>query len=160
MKNLLLIFLGLITCFSCIEDKIIPENTLLGEWHYVGTLDNTSTNKCLVCDNYVFKTSPYYFLFNEDNTYSGRINLLISEGRYELTNLKKTDNKLTGEFKNIDFRILNKPFETETDSKIKILFENAEEFEIINKNTSQEYDFLNLKTSKSDEYLQFVRKNP
>lgn len=158
MKNLLLIFLGLITCFSCSENTVNPENNFLGEWHYAGTLDNTSTNKCLVCDNYVFKTSPYYFIFNEDYTYSGRINLLISEGRYELTNLKKTDNKVTGEFKNIDFRILNKPFETEADSKFKALFEQTEEFEIINKNTSQIYDILNLKSSKSDEYLQFVRK--
>jgi hypothetical protein len=160
MKYIIAIFLGLITCFSCIEDKIIPENTLLGEWHYVGTLDNTSTNKCLICDNYVFKTSPYYLIFKEDNIYSGRINLLISEGKYELLKKKNTDNKYTGEFKNIEFRILNKPFETEADSKFKVLFEQAEEFEIINKNTSQVYDILNLRSSKSDEYLQFVRKNP
>lgn len=160
MKYIIAIFLGLITCFSCIEDKIIPENKLLGEWHYVGTLDNTSTNKCLICDNYVFKTSPYYLIFKEDNIYSGRINLLISEGKYELFNQKNTDNKFTGEFKNIEFRILNKPFETEADSKFKVLFEQAEEFEIINKNTSQVYDILNLRSSKSDEYLQFVRKNP
>lgn len=160
MKYLLISIWVLFSLLSCKENTAVPENKFLGEWHYVGTLDNTTTNKCLICDNYVFKTSPYFIIFNEDNTYSGRINLLISEGRYELINLKKTDNKLTGEFKNLEFRILNKPFETEADSKFKLQFENTEEFEIIYKGSSQTYDILNLKSSKSDEYLQFVRKNP
>jgi lipocalin len=158
MKILLIVFLALVSCLSCSDNKLVPENKFLGEWHYVGTLDIKSTNKCLICTNYELESSPYYLIFKDDNTYSGRINLLITEGKYVLINQKKIDNKIAGEFKNIDFRILNKPFETAADSKFKILFEQAEEFEIINKNTSQIYDILNLSTSKSDEYLQFVRK--
>lgn len=160
MKYLLISIWVLFSLLSCKENTAIPQNKFLGEWHYVGTLDNTTTNKCLICDNYKFKPSQYYLIFKSDKTYSGRINLLISEGKYEIVNQKNLDEKFTGEFKNLEFRILNKPFETEADSKFKMLFEQAEEFEIISKNSTQAYDILNLSSSKSDEYLQFVRNHP
>ena len=80
MKNLLLFFI--ISFASCQSKILSPQNSILGEWHYVGTFSHLEDYKCLVCEDYDYEKSKYTLFLNSDSTYSAKINLLIAQGTF------------------------------------------------------------------------------
>ncbi len=156
MKNLLLVF---IVSFASCQSKILsPQNSILGDWHYVGTFSNLVDYRCLVCEDYDYEKSKYNLLFNADNTYSARINLLIAQGTFTFKTLNFNKLFENGDFENTKLQILNKPPQTEADSKFIELFEKSNSFYATIKSGNDKFSLLNLSKKGQNEYLLFAKK--
>ncbi len=142
---------------ACEKTATTPEKTLLGEWVYAGTFDSRQSYKCYVCEGFEPSASIYSINFLTESNYSGRVNLLLIKGEYVLSDIKNTEKGFTAGFENINMEILNKPYETEADSKVKTLLETANKVEIKTKSTNQSGDILIL-NSDDFEFLVFARK--
>ena len=152
------LFLVLFLAFmACEKASTSPEKTLLGEWAYVGTFDSRQSYDCFLCEGFEPSATLYSINFLAETNYSGRVNLLLVRGEYMLSDIKITDKGFTAGFENINMEILNKPYETEADSKVKTLLENANKVEIKTKSTDQSRDILIL-SSDDFEFLVFARK--
>lgn len=153
----ILVFLLVLGVFQCEKTDIKTDEVLKGEWSYVGTFNKMESYKCYLCPDFSFEKSLYKITFNDDNTYSAKINLLIGKGDYTTSLDLNAESKTKGTFENMNLEILNKPYETEADSKFKAMFSEANSFEISPKTDSQKYDLLTL-GSENNEYLLFARK--
>lgn len=150
----LLLFLGV---FQCNKSEINAENALLGEWRYVGTFSHTTDYTCYVCSDFDYEKSLYRLTFNDDKSYSAKINLLIGKGEYTTSIEKSEEEYISGTFENLTLQILNKPYETEADSKFQSMYVEANNFVISTKSEGHNFDELIL-GSNNNEYLLFVRK--
>lgn len=155
ISGLFLVFL--ISILACEKTTTSPEKTLQGEWAYVGTYDSRNTYPCLICDGFEPSAAIYTLNFLSENTYTGKVNLLIIKGEYVLSDIKNSEKGFTAGFENISMEILNKPYETEADGKVKNLLESATRVEIKSKNAVQIRDLLIL-SSDGFEYLVYARK--
>jgi hypothetical protein len=82
---------------------------------------------------------------------------LIGKGEY-ITSIENSENdQISGTFENLNLQILNKPYETEADSKFQSMFMEANNFVLSTNNNGHGYDELIL-GSNNNEYLLFVRK--
>lgn len=110
---------------AVIHKILSPQNSILREWHYVGIFSHLEDYKCLVCEDYDCKKSKYTLFFNSDKTYSAKINVLIAQGTFSFKNLNFIKLYETGSFVNTKLQILNKPPQTEADTKFIALFKNT-----------------------------------
>lgn len=156
MKNLLLFFI--ISFASCQSKILSPQNSILGEWHYVGTFSHLEDYKCLVCEDYDYEKSKYTLFLNSDSTYSAKINLLIAQGTFSFKNHNFSKLYETGAFVNTKLQILNKPPQTEADSKFIELFKNSNSFYVTIKSGNDKFSLLNLSKKGQNEYLLFAKK--
>jgi hypothetical protein len=167
MKFFAYIFLFVCTSWACRQTAIQPivsaeELTLSGEWRYVGKFSHSADYRCIICPEFDYEKSIYKVTFKEDGTFDIRINLLIGKGNYSgKLDIKSTATNSYGAINITDLQILNKPLETEADTKFQQRFRDINSF---NQNTKANNTFgydelnLNLKTSNLSEYLLFVRK--
>lgn len=142
---------------ACEKTATTPEKKLLGEWVYVGTFDSRQSYDCFLCEGFEPADSIYSINFLTESNYSGRVNLLLVKGEYVLSDIKNTDKGFTSGFENINMEILNKPYETEADSKVKGLVETTNKVEIIYHNIDQSRDILIL-SSDGFEFLVFASR--
>lgn len=156
MKNLFLVFI--VSFASCQSNRLSPQNSMLGEWHYVGNFGNLTDYKCLVCEDFDYEKSKYNLIFNADNTYSARINLLIAQGTFTYKTLNFNKLFESGDFENTKLQILNKPPQTEADSKFIELFEKSNSFYLTIKSDNDKYSLLNLSIKGQNGYLLFAKK--
>lgn len=156
MYKILIVFLffGL---FQCDEPEVNAENSFAGEWRYVGTFNHTTDYKCYVCSDFDYEKSLYRLTFNDDKSYTAKINLLIGKGEYNTSVEKSENDYVSGTFENLNLQILNKPYETEADSKFQSMFMEANNFVLSTNSNGYDYDELIL-GSNNNEYLLFVRK--
>jgi hypothetical protein len=61
------LFFGL---FQCDEPEVSAEESLAGEWRYVGTFNHTTDYKCYVCSDFDYEKSLYQLTFNDEKSYS------------------------------------------------------------------------------------------
>lgn len=143
---------------SVVENKTI----LSGEWRYVGEFSHNADYRCIICPEFDYERSIYKITFKEDGTFDARINLLIGKGNYEgKPSANATSMNYYGEISITNLQFLNKPLETEADTEFKQKFVESNSFVQNTKaNNTFGYDelILNLKNSKINEYLLFVRK--
>lgn len=151
---LVLLFFGV---FQCDRNEINAEAGLVGEWRYVGTFNNLADYKCFVCEEFEFEKSLYRLNFTDERNYTAKINLLNGKGEYNVSFDNSEAEIKNGTFENLNLQILNKPYETEADSKFQAMFLEAIYFSYSPKKENQEYDQLSL-SSNNNEYLLFVRK--
>ncbi len=168
MKTFVYIFLFLSILWACKKTDIQPNTnkiTLLGEWRYVGKFNTAADYLCYVCPNFDYEKSIYKVIFKEDGSFDIRINLLIGKGNYTgKPNVNATAPLYYGDVSITNLQILNKPFETETDSEFQQRFREVKSFYQSTKTDNPfGYDELHLfvpapnKYSGAD-YLIFVRK--
>lgn len=150
----LLLILGV---FQCDKPEVNAESVLVGEWRYVGTFSHRADYVCYVCDNFDYNKSIYRINFEDANTYSANINLLSAKGVYNVGLDQNDGSVVSGTFENNEMQILNKPFETAADSKVKNMLLESTGFYISLNTEEKGYDELTL-SSNNDEYLLFVRK--
>ena len=150
----LLLFLGV---FQCDKTEISAEKGLVGEWRYVGTFSNLADYKCFVCDDFDYEESIYKLTFADANNYTAKINLLIAKGEYNTSFDVVNGKEINGTFENLNMQILNKPYETEADSKFQSMFVESTNFSLSLKSGNKAFDQLTL-ASNNNEYLLFVRK--
>jgi hypothetical protein len=150
----LLLILGV---FQCDKPEVNAENVLVGEWRYVGTYSHTVDYECYVCDNFDYNKCIYRINFEDANNYSANINLLTAKGVYNVGLDKNDGSIVSGTFENIDMQILNKPFETPADTKVKNMLLESTGFYVALNARKKGYDELTL-SSNNNEYLLFVRK--
>jgi hypothetical protein len=156
MYKILLTFL-IFGVFQCDKQEVNAEKGMAGEWRYVGTFNHTTDYTCYVCSDFDYEKSLYRLTFNDDKSYTAKINLLIGKGEY-ITSIEKSENDhISGTFENLNLQILNKPYETEADSKFQSMFMEANNFVLSTNNNGHGYDELIL-GSNNNEYLLFVRK--
>ncbi len=156
MYKILLTFL-IFGVFQCDKTEVNAENVLVGEWRYVGTFNGLTSYKCEVCENFDFEKSIYRLNFLDANNYTAKINLLNATGEYSISFDGTNTEVSMGTFENLNMQILNKPYETEADSKFQTLFAESTNFSLSPKNAKQTFDELRLGSNNS-EYLLFVRK--
>jgi hypothetical protein len=89
--------------------------------------------------------------------HTAKINLLTGRGEYSTSVEKSENDSVSGTFENLNLQILNKPYETEADSKFQSMFIEANNFVLSTNSRSHDYDELIL-GSNNNEYLLFVRK--
>lgn len=143
--------------FQCDNTEVIAEKGLSGEWRYVGTFNHTTDYTCYVCSDFDYEKSIYRLTFNDDKSYTAKINLLVGKGEYT-TSIEKSENDfVSGTFENLNLQILNKPYETEEDSKFQSMYLEANNFALSTNVRGHDYDELIL-GSNNNEYLLFVRK--
>jgi hypothetical protein len=150
----LLLFLGV---FQCDKTEISAEKGLAGEWRYVGTFSNLADYKCFVCDDFDYEKSIYKLTFADANNYTAKISLLVAKGEYNTSFDVVNDKEMNGTFENLNMQILNKPYETEADSKFQSMFVESTNFSLSLKSGNNAFDQLTL-ASNNNEYLLFVRK--
>lgn len=156
MYKILIVFLFL-GLFQCDEPEVNADKSLAGEWRYVGTFNHTTNYKCYVCSDFNYEKSLYRLTFKEDKSYTAKINLLVGKGEYT-TSIEKSENDfVSGTFENLNLQILNKPYETEADSKFQSMFIDANNFILSINSNGHQYDELIL-GSNNIEFLLFVRK--
>lgn len=156
MSKILIVFLffGL---FQCDKPGVYAEKSLVGEWRYVGTFNHTTEYSCYVCSDFDYEKSLYRLTFNDDKSYTAKINLLIGKGEYTTSVEKSENDHVSGTFENLNLQILNKPYETDADSKFQSMFMEANYFVLNTNSMRHNYDELILGSNNS-EYLLFVRK--
>lgn len=135
-----------------------PQNSILGEWHCVGTFSQLEDYKCLVCEDYDYEKSKYTLFFNSDSTYSAKIKLLITQGTYSCKNLNFSKLYETSVFVNTKLQILSKPPQTEADTKFIAFFKNTNSFCVTIKSGKDKFSLLNLSKKGLNEYLLFAKK--
>ncbi len=155
-KSISILLLG-IGLFACKGSITVNPNSIADEWFYVGTFDNRANYACYICGGVNYEESIYKITFDQKGKFTGKINLLIAEGTYEISNTAAESYSLRGEIKIPKLQILNKPYETEEDSKFQALFASAEYFALNTGDKNQEFDQLSL-GNKGNEFLLFVRK--
>jgi Pyruvate/2-oxoacid:ferredoxin oxidoreductase delta subunit len=166
MQKLLLI-LALVLFTACETVEIAEKNIeptqlskkMTGEWFYVGTFSHLADYGCIVCEGYDPEKAIYKMTFKEDGTLSGRINLLISQGKFGLKDTKEGVMKnMTGTIAITEFNFLNKPPQTQADTDFIEIFENAS-FVYIDVNSSKTYDILQLTSkNKSNSFIAMAKK--
>ena len=82
---------------------------------------------------------------------------MIGKGEYTTSVEKSENDQVSGTFENLNLQILNKPYETDADSKFQSMFMEANYFVLNTNSVRHNYDELILGSNNS-EYLLFVRK--
>ncbi len=155
MKSLFLVIIAYFL-FACetieVAEKPIEATQLAksmtGEWYYVGTFSHLADYKCLICEGFDESKAIYKMTFKEDGTFSGRVNLLITQGKYSLKDTKEDLQKnISGTITVSELNFLNKPPQTQADTDFIDTFENASSI------------YMDVNSSKSYNLLQFTSKN-
>jgi hypothetical protein len=154
-KNIVFLIL-VFSLIGCSNEELKPQS-ILGEWRYVGTFDHRANYACYICPNFDFKKSIYRIDFMENASFSGKVNLLIVAGNYDISQTISYINSYSGVIQIKNYRLLNKPPETEQDGDFQNLFKAITNFNI-SINAAQGFDQLSLGNSSYD-YILFARKN-
>ncbi len=155
-----LIAISFITLLACEKAEVenITANNILGEWRYVRTTKMLSSSVCYDnCLDFDYENSKYKIIFGADGKLTGNVNLLVINGKYTLNNQKQTLNTINSELVISDIQILNKPPQTEADTKILEFLEKSKNLLFETQDNKTTYNYLSVYNS-SDEYLFFVRK--
>lgn len=161
MKKVSLLYAFLLSIFlsECNSKEVTPEEnpSLTGEWLYVGTFSHLADYACYVCPDFKPEDVIYKLAFNANsNSINGQIRNLIITANYE-TELasESTDEVQIGTFKITDFKVLNKPFETQEDGIFKNDLQRIFSYRLAQSTENKIYDELQLSTT--DDALVFVR---
>jgi hypothetical protein len=156
MKFIPSILLLAVLLFSC-ENSVKPaDKNLLGEWRYVGNFSHSAVYSCYICPKFNYDDRIYRIFFDPNGQLSGRVNLLIVNGNYEISNVNTEKLSIHGNMAINKFQVLNKPPETMEDSEFQNTFKATTAFHI-SLNSSTVYDQLSL-SNATDDYLLFARK--
>ena len=120
----------LLVITACDTSTIATNQTLKGEWRYVGTFNEMLQRPCLICDDFDYDKALYRITYDTESIFTGRINLLIVKGVYKLGSSAEADYALTGTLAIEQMDILNKPPETEADGKFQTEFLKAKSFKL------------------------------
>jgi hypothetical protein len=156
-KIILFIFLGLMACSSSNSPtpETISPQLLVGQWRYVGTFSHLIDYRCVICPNFDFEKSLYFFNLQSDGQFDMRVNLLFVQG--QMLFKPRPGMPEAGDFSLLKFQIGNTPPETRQDTEFQQRFQLSSAFSY-SKYSHPNYDQLLL--SQQSEYLLFVRKKP
>jgi hypothetical protein len=156
MKSKHSILILAILLFSCDSSVKPTDENILGEWRYVGTYSHLSDYACYICPSFNYDESIYRITFDADGQFSGRVNLLIVNGIYEISNVNAEKLPIRGSMAINKFQVLNKPPETLEDSNFQNAFIATTAFHI-SLISNAFYDQISL-INPSHDYLLFTRK--
>jgi hypothetical protein len=156
MLRFLKLFVFVCLLFGCESEKAVYPENISGDWVYVGTFDSRANYACYVCPDFKIEESIYKVTFKNEGFFNGRINLLIAEGLYAVSELKSEKNSLSGKISIDKLQIMNKPYETEADGKFQNLFQSSSAFMLNIGSDAESYDQLSLSNGSND-FLVFVR---
>ncbi|MDP5120594.1 MAG: hypothetical protein NWQ46_03280 [Spirosomaceae bacterium] len=157
--SLILSVLLSILFFGCKSNNVNPEvnTSLTGKWLYVGTFSHLANYACFVCPNFKPDDVIYKLTFNENaNSIDGRVRNLIISANYETSLASESTKEIQiGTFNITDFKVLNKPFETEEDGVFQTDLQKASSYRLAQSGENNRYDELQLTTN--EDALVFVR---
>ena len=144
-----------------------PIGVIAGEWRYVNQFVQDKEGVCLICPDFDFEKAENKLVLNQDQSINCRLGALIIEGNYSSKELSNNFNPqiyrdlflAKGDFKINTFTVLNKPYQTEAQTKLINTIQNSTSYYLYtNIQTSLlPYDQLKLYFTAND-YLFFVRK--
>ncbi len=150
-----ILFLALLL-FSCERSVKPTDANLQGEWRYVGTFSHLAVYSCYICPKFNYDDRIYRIFFDPNGQLSGRVNLLIVNGNYEISNVNTEKLSIRGNMAINKFQVLNKPPETLEDSDFQNTFKATTDF-YISMSSNTGFDQLSLSNATED-YLLFARK--
>lgn len=157
--SLILSVLLSILFFGCKSNNVNPEvnASLTGQWLYVGTFSHLANYACFVCPNFKPEAVIYKLTFNDNaNSINGRVRNLIITVNYETELASESTKEVQiGTFSISNFKVLNKPWETEEDRIFQNDLQKAFSYRLAQSTENKIYDELQLSTK--DDALIFVR---
>lgn len=157
--SLVLSVLLSILFFGCKSNNVNPEvnTSLSGEWLYVGTFSHLANYACFVCPDFKPEDVIYKLTFNDNaNSINGRVRNLIITVNYETELASESTKEVQiGTFSISNFKVLNKPWETEEDRIFQNDLQKAFSYRLAQSTENKIYDELQLSTK--DDALIFVR---
>lgn len=161
MKKTFLLYAVILSAslLGCNSKNVNPEvnTSLTGEWLYVGTFSHLANYACFVCPEFKPEDVIYKLTFNENaNSINGRVRNLIITANYETELASESTKEVQiGTFSISNFKVLNKPWETEEDRIFQNDLQKAFSYRLARSTENNRYDELQLSTK--DDALIFVR---